>query len=543
MDIVIIGGVAAGMSAAARLRRLDGNARITVVERSGNISFANCGLPYHIGGVIEQRQSLLLQTPEAIKARFDIDVFVRTEAVAIHPEQHSVTVRNLDDKSERELSYDKLVLAPGASPVRPPLPGIERALGLRNVEDTDAIVAALGEDVRHAVVIGGGFIGVEMAENLVHKGVQVALVEATAQVMGPLDPEMVAPVHAKLRECGVDLRLGVAVKAIGEQDVELSDGSRLEAQLVVAAIGVKPESTLAREAGLAVGERGGIVVDDQFRTSNPDIFAVGDAVEKIDAIDGNVTLVPLAQTANLQGRRVADLIAGREVKSRSVLGTAIVGVFGLQVASVGWNEKRLVAAGRKHRIIHTHPVQHAGYYPGAQQMALKLLIDAETDEILGAQGVGPDGVDKRIDVIATAMTGGLKASDLAELELAYAPQFGSAKDPVNMLGFVAENLATGLSQNIQWHELAAAQEAGATLLDVRTKGEFEAGAIPGAILIPVDELRDRMGELPEGDLVVHCAVGVRAHIAAQILAHAGRPGVRNLDGGYKTWSAGMAERV
>ncbi|MEL4505460.1 FAD-dependent oxidoreductase [Luteococcus sp. H138] len=542
MDIVIIGGVAAGMSAAARLRRLDGNACITVVERSGNISFANCGLPYHIGGVIEQRKALLLQTPEAIKARFDIDVFVRTEAVAIRPDQHSVTVRNLDDETERELRYDKLVLAPGASPVRPPLPGIERALGLRNVEDTDAIIAALGEDVTNAVVIGGGFIGVEMAENLVHKGLRVALVEATSQVMGPLDPEMVAPVHAKLRESGVDLRLGVAVKAIGETDVELSDGSRLEAQLVVAAIGVKPESTLAREAGLAVGERGGIIVDEHFRTSDPDVFAVGDAVEKIDAIDGSATLLPLAQTANLQGRRVADLIAGRDVKGRPVMGTAIVGVFGLQVASVGWNEKRLVAAGRKHRIIHTHPVQHAGYYPGAQQMALKLLIDAETDEILGAQGVGPDGVDKRIDVIATAMAGGLKASDLAELELAYAPQFGSAKDPVNMLGFVAENLASGLSQNIQWHELTAAQEAGATLIDVRTQGEFAAGAIPGAILVPVDELRDRLDDLPEGELVVHCAVGIRGHIAAQMLAAVGRPGARNLDGGYKTWSAGMASR-
>ncbi|MEL4357711.1 MULTISPECIES: FAD-dependent oxidoreductase [unclassified Luteococcus] len=542
LSIVIIGGVAAGMSAAARLRRLDGNARITVVERSGNISFANCGLPYHIGGVIEQR-SALLQTPEAIKARFDIDVHVRTEAVALHPGRHVVVVRNLADGTERELGYDKLVLAPGASPVRPPLPGIERALGLRNVEDTDAIIAALTDDVTSAVVIGGGFIGVEMAENLVHKGIRVALVEATEQVMAPLDPEMVAPVHARLRESGVDLRLGVAVKAIGEDDVELSDGNRLDAQLVVAAIGVKPESTLAREAGLATGERGGIVVDEHFRTSDPDIYAVGDAAEKIDAIDGGPTLVPLAQTANLQGRRVADLIAGRQVTSRPVLGTAIVGVFGLQVASVGWNEKRLVAAGRKHRIIHTHPVQHAGYYPGAQQMALKLLIDEQTDEILGAQGVGPDGVDKRIDVIATAMAGGLKASDLAELELAYAPQFGSAKDPVNMLGFVAENLATGLSRNIQWHEVAAAQQGGATLVDVRTQGEFDAGAIPGAILIPVDELRDRLGELPPGELVVHCAVGIRGHIAAQILAAAGRPGARNLDGGYKTWSAGMAARV
>lgn len=540
MDIVIIGGVAAGMSAAARLRRLDGNAHITVIERSGNISFANCGLPYHVGGVIEQREALLLQSPQAIKARFDIDVFVGTEATAINREAHTVTVREVSTGATRELPYDKLVLAPGASPVHPPLPGIERALGLRNVEDVDAIVAAVPA-ARSAVVIGGGFIGVEMAENLVHRGLQVSLVEATAQVMAPLDPEMVAPVHAILRENGVDLRLGVAVTSIGEGEVTLADGSTLPGDLVIAAIGVKPESGLAKEAGLELNERGGIVVDETFHTSDPDVFAVGDAVVKRDALDGSATLVPLAQTANLQGRRVADVIAGRDVQDRPVLGTAIVGIFGLQVASTGWNEKRLVAAGRKHRIIHTHPAQHAGYYPGAQQMALKLLVDAETDEILGAQGVGPDGVDKRIDVIATAMTGGLAASDLAELELAYAPQFGSAKDPVNMLGFVAENLATGLSRNIQWHELVAAQEAGATLLDVRTPDEYEAGRIPGAVLLPVDELRDRIDELPEGELVVHCAVGIRAHIAAQILAAAGRPGVRNLDGGYKTWLAGTGQ--
>lgn len=540
MDIVIIGGVAAGMSAAARLRRLDGSAHITVIERSGNISFANCGLPYHVGGVIEQREALLLQSPQAIKARFDIDVFVGTEATAINREAHTVTVREVSTGGTRELPYDKLVLAPGASPVHPPLPGIERALGLRNVEDVDAIVAAVPA-ARSAVVIGGGFIGVEMAENLVHRGLQVSLVEATAQVMAPLDPEMVAPVHAILRENGVDLRLGVAVTSIGEGEVTLADGSTLPGDLVIAAIGVKPESGLAKEAGLELNERGGIVVDETFHTSDPDVFAVGDAVVKRDALDGSATLVPLAQTANLQGRRVADVIAGRDVQDRPVLGTAIVGIFGLQVASTGWNEKRLVVAGRKHRIIHTHPAQHAGYYPGAQQMALKLLVDAETDEILGAQGVGPDGVDKRIDVIATAMTGGLAASDLAELELAYAPQFGSAKDPVNMLGFVAENLATGLSRNIQWHELAAAQEAGATLLDVRTPEEYEAGRIPGAVLLPVDELRDRIDELPEGELVVHCAVGIRAHIAAQILAAAGRPGVRNLDGGYKTWIAGTGQ--
>jgi len=474
MNIVIIGGVAGGMSAAARLRRLDESATITVVERSGHVSFANCGLPYHVGGVIEQRSALLLQTPEALRARFDLDVRVLTEATRIDRERRVVVVRSVETGEEGELPYDAVILAPGARPVRPPIPGIERALALRNVEDTDAMVAAV-EGARTAVVIGGGFIGVEMAENLLHRGLAVTLVEATPQVMAPVDPEMASPVHAVIRDAGIDLRLSTSVTAIGEHDVELSTGERVPADLVVAAIGVRPDAALAESAGLEVGSRGGIVVDDCHRTSDPAIYAVGDAVEKADALDGSAVLVPLANTANLQGRRVADHIAGREVRDRPVLGTAIVGVLGLQVAAVGWNEKRLVAAGRPHRIIHTHPLSHAGYYPGAQGLALKLLVDPGTDAILGAQAVGRDGADKRIDVIATAMRGGLTASDLAELELAYAPQFGSAKDAVNMLGFVDENLAEGLTDNIQWHEVEAAQREGATVLDVRTPGEFAAG--------------------------------------------------------------------
>ncbi|MDO5682025.1 MAG: FAD-dependent oxidoreductase [Propionibacteriaceae bacterium] len=543
MRVVVIGGVAGGMSAAARLRRLDENAEIVVVERSGNVSFANCGLPYHVGGVIEERSALLLQTPKSLAARFGIDVRVRTEAVAIDPERKVVTIRSIDDGTETELAYDKLILSPGARPVRPPIPGIERALSLRDVEDTDAMIAAVG-GARTAVVVGGGFIGLEVAENLLHKGLSVAVVEATDQVMAPLDPEMVSPVHQALRDAGIDLRLGAAVTEIGATDVTLSDGSRLPADLVVAAIGVRPDSALAETAGLTLGDRGGIVTDEFHRTlrdgtATADIYAVGDAVEKIDRLTGEPAMIPLANTANLQGRRVADHIGGLSGAGRPTQGTAIVGLLGLQIASTGWNEKRLRAAERPYLAIHTHPASHATYYPGAETMALKLLVDPDTDEILGAQGVGRDGVDRRIDVIATAMQGGLTAGQLAELELAYAPQFSSAKDPVNMLGFVAENHRTGVTTSIQWHEIEAAMAGGASLIDVRTPGEFAAGAIPGAINIPVDELRERLAELPEGDLLVHCAVGIRGHIAGRLLAAHGRT-ARNLSGGYRTWVAGAA---
>ncbi|MFP5415395.1 MAG: FAD-dependent oxidoreductase [Actinomycetes bacterium] len=566
MRIIIIGGVAGGMSAATRLRRLEENAEIIVLERSGHVSFANCGLPYHVGGVIPARKSLLLQTPQSLAARFRLDVRVLTEAVRIDRSARTVLVRDLRDGTESELHFDKLILSPGARPVRPPIPGIERALALRDIEDTDAMVAAvdtaaaaalnsqgfvspedadvLEGNVRAratAVVVGGGFIGLEVAENLVHRGLTVSLVEAMPQVMTPLDPEMVAPVHATLRAAGVDLRLGASVTAIGPASVTLSNGEKIAADIVVAAIGVRPETSLAQDAGLTIGDKGGIAVDDHHRTSDPDIYAIGDAAEKVDALDGSATLVPLANTANLAGRRVADHIAGLPASNRPVLGTAIVKVFDLTVASTGWNEKRLRAAGRRYRAIHTHPGSHAGYYPGSETMALKLLVDPDTDLILGAQGVGGEGVDKRIDVIATAITGRLTASDLAELELAYAPPFGSAKDPVNMLGHVADNLRSGTTRSIQWHELDAAVAGGATVVDVRTPGEFAAGAIPGAVLLPVDELRDRIDELPDGLLVVHCAVGIRGHTACRILSQLGRDAV-NLDGGYKTWAAGQASQ-
>lgn len=539
MKIVIVGGVAGGMSAATRLRRLREDAEIIVFERSGHVSFANCGLPYHVGGVIEDREDLLLQTPESLAARFALDVRVLNEVVSIDSVGRTVEIRDLQDGRTYTETYDELILSPGARPVRPPIPGIERALALRDIEDTDRMIEALAVGVSTATIIGGGFIGLELTENLVKRGLNVTLVEATDQVMAPLDPEMVRPVQQRIRQHGVNLVLGKSVVEIGAETVTLNDGTVVPADVVVASIGVRPESTLAASAGVEVGAGGGIVVDHRMRTSVGHIYAVGDAVVKRDAEDDSDVLVPLANTANRQGRLVADVIAGHPDADRPVRATAIVGVFGLMAATTGWNEKRLRRAGHPYRAIHTHPGSHAGYYPGAHTMSLKLLVDPDTDAILGAQGVGADGVDKRIDVIATAMAGGLTACDLADLELAYAPQFGSAKDPVNMLGFIAENIREGLLETVQWWELADAVAAGATVVDVRTPDEFAKGAIPGSINVPVDDLRERHGELPKGPLVVTCAVGQRGNTAARLLTQLGHE-VRNLDGGYRTWSESPA---
>lgn len=533
--VVIVGGVAGGMSTATRLRRNDESLEIVVLERGQHVSFANCGLPYHLGGVIEAREDLLLQTPESLGARFDIDVRTGHEVTAIDPKRRMVEVRV--DGATTSMRYDDLVLATGAAPIRPDIPGADRALTLRDIADLDRLQTELGRNPSSAVVLGGGFVGLEVAENLLTRGLDVAVVEVAHQVLAPLDPEMAWQVERRLVERGVDGRTGVGAERIEDGKVTLSDGSVIDADLVVAAIGVHPESLLASMAGLAVGDRGGIVVDDAMRTSQAHIYAVGDAVEKHDAVSGAAALVPLAQTANRHGRLVADVITGRTTAAPPVLGTAVVGVLGLTVAAVGWNEKRLRAAGREVRVIHTHPASHAGYYPGAEPMSLKLLVDPATDAILGAQGVGGEGVDKRIDVIATAMRGVLTASDLADLELAYAPQYGSAKDPVNMLGLIADNLASGSERTVQWHELDATLASGATLVDVRTNAEHTAGAIPGAISLPVDELRERIAELPEGPLVVHCQVGLRGHVAARMLSQHGRD-VANLDGGYATWLAG-----
>ena len=536
-SVVIVGGVAGGMSAATRLRRLDEAASIVVVERSGYVSFANCGLPYYVGGVIQERSSLLLQTPRSLAARFGIDVRTRSEVVDIDPVGRRVTVRPEGGECY-ELPYNALVLAPGATPIRPPIPGAERALSLRDVEDVD-LLAQAAASAGSAVVVGGGFIGVELSENLRRRGVDVTLVEATDHLMAPFDPEMVAPLERRLRDNGVDLRLSSAVTEIDDTGVTLSDGSVVRAGIVVMAIGVRPDSSLAQVAGVATNGRGAIVVDDRMATNVDGIYAVGDAVAKRDALDGSEVLVPLANTANLQGRLVADAIVGRVAANRPVRATAIVGVFGMAAASTGWNEKRLVASGRPYRAIHTHPMSHAGYYPGARQLSIKLLVDPETDAILGAQVVGEEGVDKRIDVLATAMAGGLTASELAELELAYAPQFGSAKDPVNMLGFIDRNIADGMVETVDWSRLAERQRDGAVVVDVRTSAEFAAGQIPGAINIPVDELRERLNDVPEGDVIVYCAVGLRGYLAARILAQAGRK-VANLDGGYRTWSTSPA---
>ncbi|MFZ0530574.1 MAG: FAD-dependent oxidoreductase [Propionicimonas sp.] len=538
MKTVIIGGVAGGMSAATRLRRLDENAEIVVLERSGYVSFANCGLPYYIGDVITHRNALLLQTPSSLKARFGIDVRVDSEAVSIDRAAKSVQVHNLATGERYAENYDTLILAPGAAPFVPPIPGVDRALSLRNIGDVDKMAAAvdavLARPEPTAVIMGGGFIGVELAENLVERGLTVTIVELAGQLLAPLDVEMAALVEKHLVKSGVQIVTGASVTAIHADSVSLSNGETRPAALVVAAIGVRPETGLAEAAGLELGERGGILVDEQQRTSDPAIFAVGDAVVKRDALTRAQALVPLAGPANRHGRLVADVIAGRGVAAKPVLGTAIVGAFGLVAAATGWTEKRAVAAGRVVRIIHTHPANHAGYYPGAEGMSLKLVVDADTDAILGAQGVGGAGVDKRIDVIATAMRGGLTASDLADLELSYAPQFGSAKDPVNMLGFIAENLRDGLTETIQWHQVAAEIDKGVPLIDVRTPAEYARGTVDGAINIPVDDLRARLDEVA-ADVIVHCQVGLRGYLAARTLAQHGRR-VRNLDGGYRTWA-------
>ena len=533
--IVVIGGVAGGMSAATRLRRLDADAEIIVVEKSGYVSYVNCGLPYYVGGIIEEERDLLLQTPASLHARFRLDVRVSSEVTSISRAEKTVAVTNLISGETYELNYDKLILSPGASPIVPQIPGVERALTLRTVEDVERIVARVDQKPATAVVIGGGFIGVEIAENLIHRGIKTAVIEASDQVLAPLDPEMATLVAKEMIAHGVDLQLGVSASAIGNHSVTLSDGSEVPAELVILAIGVRPEISLAKAAGIKVGTRNGIEVDDFNRTSDLDIYAVGDAAEKTDSLDGAATLVPLANIANRHGRIVADHINGRIVRPVTTIGTAIVKVFDLMIATTGWNEKRLVAAKRPHLIIHTHPNSHAGYYPDAKQMTLKLIFEPTTGEILGAQGVGIEGVDKRIDVIATAMRGGITAPELADLELAYAPPFGSAKDPVNMLGYIAENMISGLIESSQWNQIDDFVARGYQLIDVRTAGEYGRGNIPGAINIPVDEIRERKSEIANHNLLVNCQVGQRGHTASLLLKELGFNAV-NLDGGYLTWS-------
>ncbi|WP_278044034.1 FAD-dependent oxidoreductase [Microterricola gilva] len=549
---VIVGGVAGGMSAATRLRRLDEQREIVVFERGEHVSFANCGLPYHVSGTIASRDALLLQSPEGLAKRFRLDVRVRTEVVAIDRAARTVTARDLVTGELSSQPYDTLVLSPGASPRgSAALAGDFRVHTLRDVSDLDRIMASLAITVddaplREAVVLGGGYIGVELAENLLARGLSVTLVQRGAQLLPALDAEMAAPFAEHMVDAGIRLRLGaevVGTTAVGasadptDDVLLLSDGSTLPADLIFSAIGVQPSSAIAAEAGLAIGPNGGILVDAMHRSSDPAIFAVGDAAEKADAVSGEPRLLPLAGPANRHGRAVADTIAGAPDSgspSPRALGTAIVGFRGLAAASVGWNERALRSRGRAVRVLHSHPLSHAGYYPGAEMLSLKLLVDPETDLILGAQAVGRDGVDKRIDVIATAMSAGLTASALADLELAYAPQFGSAKDPINLLGYLNSNRAAGHDRTLQWHELDEAVAAGAFLLDVRAPGQLAEGLIPGATHIPVEQLRDRHHELPNGPIVVHCRVGQGAHTAARLLGNLGHD-VVNLDGGYLTW--------
>ena len=534
--IVIVGGVAGGMSTATRLRRLDAGANIIVLERSGHVSFANCGLPYFVGGLIEEEEDLTLQTPEQAFDRFRLDVRVHDEVVAIDRAGHTVTTRSTLTGEEADVAYDKLVLSMGAAPVRPPIPGYDRVRTLRTVEDAARLASDVGIAPAAAVVIGAGFIGLEMAENLVRQGIDVTIVEATPQVLPPLDAELAILVCDELVAHGVRVKTGATVSSIGERTVTLADGRVLAADLVVGAIGVRPDVRLAELAGLELGPSGGIAVNEASQTTDPDIYAVGDAVEKPDAVSHATSLIALANVANRQGRRVADHIAGRPSHAVASLGTAIVKVFDVVAATVGWSERRLRAAGRPFRAIHSHPFDHATYYPGATRMAAKLIFDPDDGTILGAQIVGRNGVDKRIDVIATAMSAGMTADRLADLELAYAPPFSSAKDPVNLLGYMAENVLSGDCDVVDPHEIDSLVEQGWMLLDVRTREEHAAGAITGSVNVPIDSLRDHLDTLGKGPVVVYCEVGQRGHTATALLHELGIK-ARNLDGGYQTWSA------
>lgn len=528
------------MSAATRLRRLDESAEIIVIEKSGYVSYANCGLPYYIGGVIKDESSLILQSPESLKQRFNIDVRINSQGVKIDRENKTLLVENLSTKESYLLSYDKLILSPGAAPIRPQIPGIERALSLRSVEDTQKIFSQVATKPASAVVIGGGFIGVEVAENLVHRGIKTSIVEAASQLLAPLDPEMAYLVNKEMVTNGVDLYLGLSASQITEREVCLSDGQCIAAELVILAIGVKPETSLASDAGLKIGVKGGIVVDKFNLTSDPDIYAAGDATEKIDALDNNPSLVPLANIANRHGRVIADHINGRKVREVKTIGSAIVKVFDLAIATTGWNEKRLISAKRDYRVIHTHPGSHAGYYPGASTMAIKLIFDPKSGEIFGGQAIGRDGIDKRIDVIATAIRSKITAPELADLELAYAPPYGSAKDPINMLGYIAENIISGLTQSAQWNEIDKYLEAGYILLDVRNEDEFARGQIPDSMNIPLDQLRERHSEIKAKKVLITCQVGQRGHSATLLMKNLGYEAV-NLDGGYHLWSNSPAQ--
>jgi len=539
--ILIVGGVAGGATSAARLRRLDENAEIIVFERGEFISFANCGLPYYIGGVITSRDALLLQTPEGMKSKYNVDVRVFSEVTSINREEKTLTVKNLETNKTYQESYDYVILSTGAFPVKPPIPGIQEASNLftlRNIPDVDKIKEFIDSNKpKSATVIGAGFIGIEMAENLHHLGIDVTIVEMADQVMTPVDAELAEILHAHIRSEGVKLILSDGLKSFSNEGktITLNSGITFNTELIIFSIGVRPENMLAKNAGLNIGARGGVQVNNKLQTNDQAIYAIGDVIEVEDFVSHSVTMIPLAGPANKQARIAANNICGGNDTYDGTMGTAVAKVFEYTVGSTGNNEKVLKAQNRKYQAIHIHPGSHAGYYPGSQTITMKVLYDPETLEILGAGAVGMDGVDKRIDVLATAMRAKMKVTDLKDLELSYAPPFGSAKDPVNMVGFVAENIQKGLVQTESFEVLPKLQETNEILLDVREVIENELGSIPGSINIPLSVLRERVSELPKDKTIyVFCQVGLRGYIASRILTQLGYKNV-NLDGGYKTY--------
>ncbi|HFI0530462.1 TPA: FAD-dependent oxidoreductase [Streptococcus suis] len=547
MKVIIVGGVAGGMSAATRLRRLMEDAEIIVFEKGPFVSFANCGLPYHISGEIAEHDSLLLQTPESLRNRFNLDVRPYHEVVNINPDLQTVTVQT--PNGEIMESYDKLILSPGAKPVIPPLKGIaeaENLFTLRNVPDLDKIMAKLEQiNSGKAVVIGAGFIGLEMAENLALKGLTVTLVEQAPHVLPTFDLEMARYIETELSEKGVHVITGQSVAAFHDkgQILELSNGQTLASDITILSVGVAPDSELASQAGIKLGLRGGILVDQNYQTSQKHIYAVGDAIIVKQEITGQDALISLASPANRQGRQVADVITGLPRKNRGSIGTAIVKVFDLAAASTGLSERAVQALGYKHAVVHTTGKDHASYYPGATEIVLKLIFSPTDGKIFGAQAVGKKGIDKRIDVLATAIKAGLTIFDLPELELTYAPPFGSAKDPVNMIGYAAMNIAEGISQNIQWHQLEEELAAGKILLDVRNPAELPSGQFMDFLHIPLDQLRDRIDELdPAKEYIVSCHSGLRSYIAERLLKEMGFT-VKNLDGAYSLYKMALPEKI
>lgn len=547
MKIIIVGGVAGGMSAATRLRRLKEDSEIIIFEKGPFVSFANCGLPYYVSGEIANREDLLVQTPESLKARFRLDVRPFHEVTAISPDQHMVTVRH--DGKEFIESYDKLILSPGAKPFVPPIEGLETAENtytLRNVPDLDEIMLALEKEPKEAVVIGAGFIGLEMAENLRKRGLNVTIVEKAPHVLPPLDEEMAAFVQAELLKNGIQVITSQSATRFEDKGkvIVLENGQKIASDVTILSVGVQPENALAQVAGIELGLRGGILVNERYETSQPDIYAVGDAIVVKQEVTGEDALISLASPANRQGRQVADVIAGVARKNKGSIGTAIVRAFDMTAASTGLSERILRMNGLPYQVIHVSGKDHAGYYPGATDVTLKLLFEPTSGKIYGAQGVGKKGVDKRIDILATAIKGNLTIFDLPELEFTYAPPFGSAKDPVNMLGYAALNLVEGLSDNIQWYELEDELATGKKFLDVRTTSEFQQGHLKvDTVHIPLNELRERLGELDKSqDYIVSCHSGLRSYIAERILKQAGFS-VKNLDGAFALYKMVKPEGV